>query len=108
MVAPTVARAAAKVRPTAGLRPVGPMAARTVAPVEKDLRTAAPRLVSAMAALTEEPTVVPKDLLMVELTPAPLTAGRTVALAGIPEGDPGVGDRAAAGRAPGSPALRSR
>lgn len=86
------------------------MAARTVAPVvRKGPRTAAPRLVSAMAALTEEPTVAPKDLPTVELTPAPLTVGRTVALAGTPEvGDPGAGDRAAAGRAPGSPALRSR
>ncbi len=89
-------------------RLVSATAGPTVVPL-RDLRMAARRL----AVLTVVPMVVPKDLLTVGLSrtrpTAVLTVAPTVGPAGAPEvGEYGVGDRAAARRAPGSPALCSR
>jgi hypothetical protein len=67
------------------------------------------RLRPAMVAQTVVPTVVPR----VRLTVAPRRVRRTVALTAVPAGtsqvdEPGAGERVAAGRAPGSPALCGR
>jgi len=83
-----------------------------VVPAAKGLLTVVRRLVSVMAVLTEVLGAVPRDLLMAAPTRTRPTVARTVAPtvgpAGAPEvGEYGAGGRAAAGRAPGSPALCS-
>jgi hypothetical protein len=67
------------------------------------------RRVPVMAALMVVPTVVLRDLRTVVLR----RVRPTVALTAVPTGtsqvdEPGAGERVAAGRAPGSPALRGR
>ena len=108
---------AERVLPMVVLTRAGPTVEQTVVRValvrpgmvRKGLRTAAPRLVSAMAALMEEPTAEPKGRRTVAPHKARPMAVLTAAPKGTPEvGDPGAGDRVAAGRAPGSPALCTR
>jgi hypothetical protein len=74
-------------------------------------RMVARRRVALTAAPTEVPGADRRDLLTVELIRTRPTAGLTVAPTVGPAGAPAVGedcveDRAAAGRTPGSPALR--
>jgi hypothetical protein len=116
MVARTVVRVARvlqMVAPTRAVPTVERMAALTVVPtvvpVARVLRTAAQSAAVLMVALTEVPTVEPRALLMVVLR----RVRPMVALTAVPTGtsqvdEPGAGERVAAGRAPGSPALCGR
>ncbi|GAA1618579.1 hypothetical protein GCM10009744_01490 [Kribbella alba] len=103
MVVLTAARhlAAAMVVLTAVRTVVPVIAARTV------VLTAVPRLVRVMAARTQVPTAAPKDLPTVVPIRARPMVEPTAVRGGAPDiGYLAAGDRAATGRAPGSPAVR--
>jgi hypothetical protein len=86
---------------TAARHPAAAMVVLTVA------RTLVPRLVRVMAALTQVPTAAPKDLPTVVPIRARPMVEPTAVRSGVPDvGYLAAGDRAATGRAPGSPALR--